>query len=133
MEAVSKVGKKDRGKKYFQPEMMNSNGDLAKWGETGKYYCGKNNLIGRCTCCDGHCGDVDGENCDACQELDCQRFSVPHGYLVNASGFVCRRGKKNLYVCGRKEKKICNEEKQCKDCFKMNIAVDKLGRYSKLA
>ena len=56
--AVSKVGKKPA--KYCEMEVMNANGDIARFGQTGKYYCGKNNLIGRCVCCDGHCGTDDG-------------------------------------------------------------------------
>ena len=49
---------------------MNDHGDLAELGETGKYYCGRKNLIGRCVCCDGHCGPTNGENCDSCMKLD---------------------------------------------------------------
>lgn len=62
---------------------MNLNGDIARFGQSGKYYCGKKNLIGRCVCCDGHCGADDGENCDACMALDCERLNLPRGYLVN--------------------------------------------------
>lgn len=38
---------------------------MAKLGTVQKYYCG-GELMGRCKCCDGHCGPDNGENCDAC-------------------------------------------------------------------
>ena len=48
---------------------LNSNGRLAKIGDTGKYYCAD---AYRCKCggCNGFCGPNNGCNCEACQALD---------------------------------------------------------------
>ena len=83
--------------------MKNSNGDISQFGTTGKYYCGKKNLIGKCGCCNGHCGPTNGENCDACMELDMKKYGLCKGFLVNAEGTVCKLDKdtKNYY-CGRR-------------------------------
>lgn len=47
---------------------INSEGALAKKGDTGHYYCGRSVLS--CPCCDGNCGPNNGCNCPACQRLD---------------------------------------------------------------
>jgi hypothetical protein len=61
----------------------------AALGNAAKYYCG-GTLIGKCSCCDGGCGPDNGENCDACMQLDVQRWKLDKGYLVNTGGFVCQ-------------------------------------------
>lgn len=83
--------------------MKNSNGDISQFGTTGKYYCGKKSLIGKCRCCDGHCGPTNGENCDACMELDLKKYGLCKGFLVNSQGVVCKldRNSRNYY-CGRR-------------------------------
>lgn len=47
-------------------------------------------MAGVCSCCDGHCGPDNGENCDACMELDVKRWNLSKGYLINTAGYACR-------------------------------------------
>ena len=75
---------------------------MATFGETGKYYCGKKNLIGKCDCCDGRCGPTNGENCNACMELDVKRFRLDPGFLVNPEGMICKAAPSGKYFCSRK-------------------------------
>ena len=49
---------------------LNSDGRLAKIGDTGKYYCADMNTVCKCGGCNGKCGPNNGCNCDACQALD---------------------------------------------------------------
>ena len=82
---------------------MNLNGDFAEFGTSGKYYCGKKTLIGKCDCCDERCGPKKGENCNACMELDCRRFKLAKGFLVNPVGAICKFTQSGKYFCGRKK------------------------------
>lgn len=43
---------------YFKP-VNNSKGRRAMLGTSSKYYCG-GELVGKCGCCDGHCGPDNG-------------------------------------------------------------------------
>ena len=129
---LSKLGKSSLVKD-IDVQKMNENGDLASLGETGKYYCGRKNLIGRCYCCDGSCGPTNGENCDACMKLDIERYSLPRGMLLNTGGIISKKSEKGMYTCGRSYKKeFCHADNLCSRCFVMTTAVNKLGRYSKL-
>lgn len=51
---------------FFESPTKNCDGVMSALGETGKYYCGRKCLIGKCGCCDGRCGPTNGENCDTC-------------------------------------------------------------------
>ncbi|XP_013391120.1 E3 ubiquitin-protein ligase SINA-like 4 [Lingula anatina] len=80
----------------------NSNGDAARLGETGKYYCSQP-LNGSCSCCNGFCGPTNGCNCTPCMKLDVSRRRLPHGWLVNRKGFSARVGPETgRFYCGRK-------------------------------
>ncbi|XP_055344526.1 uncharacterized protein LOC129592499 [Paramacrobiotus metropolitanus] len=79
----------------------NPDGNVARQGASGKYYCGKA-LNGNCRCCDGFCGPDNGCNCQACMKLDIAARCLPKGYLVNKEGATCRKGTTGLYYCGRR-------------------------------
>jgi hypothetical protein len=89
-------------------------------GTSGKFYCG-GKLETKCSCCNGHCGPTNGENCVECMKLDIQKFGLPKGYLVNTAGMVCYlRG--NDWVCGVKlfyEQGQCSEGNTCRQCANM--------------
>ena len=59
---------------YFRAQ-KNRDGLNAVMGDTSKYYCG-GRMMGKCSCCDGECGPDNGENCDACMELDVKRWNL---------------------------------------------------------
>ena len=81
----------------------NSNGKVARLGQTGKYYCGSRLDGPRCVCCNGICGPSSSCNCSFCMELDIKGRSLPKGWLVNSSGFNARKHNAHgIFYCGRK-------------------------------
>lgn len=62
--SLKKVNKIDQSKinltqhDYFSP-LNNKFNRKASLGTPSKYYCG-GELLGKCSCCNGHCGPVDG-------------------------------------------------------------------------
>ena len=118
--------------------VKNRNGNIACFGSTGKYYCGKKNLIGRCGCCDGCCGPTNGENCDACMELDLKRFNLMKGFLINPNGNVSKLDPDSGdYYCGRRGNsgfggvKFCQPGSTCSECYRVKRSIN-IGRYKSL-
>ena len=124
MHVVKEKPKQPPAVSYIQ-QQVNRKEVQAQLGETGKYYC-KSKLIGKCNCCDGYCGPTNGQNCDACMELDVKRLNLAAGYLVNPTGYVSMLNPHTkLYYCGRQieEKKFfgvnkikCLDGNQCTEC-----------------
>jgi hypothetical protein len=138
--------KKSDPMSLFRPVMHNL-GLRAALGDVGKYYCG-GRLVGKCGCCDGGCGPDNGENCDACMELDVKRWKLDKGYLVNTAGFVCQvlrvqgvarvccfrlmQAKSNNIFNSSSMKLVeCKAGHPCDNCAQMENSI-RLGRYSAL-
>ena len=102
---------------FFNIVCIIQGGDLAEWGISGKFYCGKR-LRGDCGCCNGGCGPTTGCNCDACMQLDCKRYNLPKSFLVNPAGRVCQITARKSSFCGvfLDEKRFCKEGDACKPC-----------------
>lgn len=130
---------------YFRTQ-TNRDGLKAAMGDTSKYYCG-GRMLGKCNCCNGECGPDNGENCDACMELDVKRWNLERGCLINTAGYVCQV----LYVQGVKKvscyRVICRKEGNifspqprltdcrpgncCDNCTQMEYSLS-IGRYKGL-
>ena len=84
-------------------KQVNGRGNVARLGETGKYYCGGRLDGPACICCDGMCGLGNGCNCSCCMALDvsARRLETAKDWLVNRDGFNARKSLGRFY-CGRK-------------------------------
>ncbi len=108
-------------------DKKNCKGNLARIGETGKYYCGKP-MESKCECCDGNCGPNNGCNCGACMKLDVDMWKLPEGFLVNREGVVSQfqPGSKK-YSCGKKIMsgldRRCTPSKLCSGCASLNSSL----------
>ncbi|CAF3530977.1 unnamed protein product [Rotaria sp. Silwood1] len=58
---------------------LNSQGQYARLGSSGKFYCGGTLDGSKCSCCNGECGPMDGCNCSSCMLLDVQKRALPQG------------------------------------------------------
>jgi hypothetical protein len=105
-------------------------GRRAILGVVSKYYCG-GKMTGKCNCCDGNCGPDNGENCDACMELDVKKWNLAKTYLVNTAGYVCQvlrvlgtpkvtcfriTGFRGTSLFGNKEIVVCKAGSPCPPC-----------------
>ena len=132
------------GRNLFDP-VENREGNGSRIGRVAKYYCGQRQTV-KCACCDGHCGEDDGCNCDACMEADVKRWNLAHGHLVNTVGYVCqvrKVGKGARVSCFRlvsvKEgglfskaaEVFCTFDAPCKGCGDVNNSLE-VGRYKGL-
>ncbi|CAF4049225.1 unnamed protein product [Rotaria sordida] len=82
---------------------LNSRGQYARLGNTGKFYCGGTLDERRCNCCNDICGPTSGCNCSACMLLDIQKRALPRGWFVNSDGASarCSRVRPTTFYCGR--------------------------------
>lgn len=83
----------------------NYEGFPATKGTTGKYYCGRKEML-KCSCCDGTCGPDNGCNCRACKWLDDQESGLCT-VKITKDGALASKGSNGLYYCGRKAV-LCN-------------------------
>ncbi|CAF3840928.1 unnamed protein product [Rotaria sordida] len=83
---------------------LNSQGQYARLGSTGKFYCDGTLDGPQCSCCNGICGPTNGCNCSACMLLDVQKRALPRGWLVNSDGASarCSQVMPTTFYCGRK-------------------------------
>jgi hypothetical protein len=117
----------------------NSKGYVARIGETGKYYCGKDLDRVDCRCCNGSCGPTNGCNCSACMQLDLNSRILPKGWLVNREGFPSKKGSTGQFYCGRCVMRnipncdgYCGPDNgpNCDSCKKLDVLAK--NRYSNL-
>ena len=54
--------------------LVNSEGRIARKGQTGKFYCGGRVLVGVANC-DGWCGPTNGPSCPSCSRIDAQSLT----------------------------------------------------------
>ncbi|CAF3575947.1 unnamed protein product [Rotaria sp. Silwood1] len=82
---------------------LNSQGQYARLGSSGKFYCGGTLDGSKCSCCNGECGPTTGCNCSSCMLLDVQKRALPQGWLVNSDGASarCSRQMPTIFYCGR--------------------------------
>lgn len=101
--------------------------------------------MGLCGCCDGGCGPDNGENCDACMELDVKRWKLDKGYLINTAGYICQvlyaqgvprvtcfrviQAKPNSLFASSVRQIECKLGSPCSNCMQMENSL-KLGRYA---
>jgi hypothetical protein len=79
---------------------INSAGNSAYRGDTGRFFCGKKSDV-RCNGCDGNCGPNNGCNCSACLRLDIEFYKLGMNQLLNHDGAMCEVINGTFY-CGRK-------------------------------
>ena len=117
----------------------NSKGNVARIGQSGKYYCGKDLDRVDCRCCNGSCGPTNGCNCSACMQLDLFSRNLPKGWLVNREGYPSRKGSTGSFYCGRCVMKnvpncdgFCGPTNgpNCDSCKKLDVLAK--NRYSNL-
>ncbi len=129
---------------FFGP-VINEAGLKSQLGDNGQYYC-SGKLFGMCKCCDGGCGPDNGENCDACMELDIKRRNLGPHYLINPRGNVCKMGSamnfyclketlstsKSLFGKSNVNRLKCTDNDSCRSCRSVTFSVGSLGRYKNI-
>ena len=97
---------------------MNGAGYIARYGKTGKYYCGQKDRS------NFTCGPSTGNNCVPCMKLDLEARGLSKGWLVNKSGAPTQLSSRGKFHCGRRIGRIggidpyCHPRHggQCEDC-----------------
>ena len=105
---------------------QNQAGNMARLGDTGKFYCGKR-LNGQCGCCNGNCGPNNGCNCVDCMRLDVEVRQLPPSTLVNRQGRVSQRLGRG-FVCGIRD--CTGPSNRCTGCRRLEEQAS--SRYSAL-
>ncbi|CAF1048824.1 unnamed protein product [Rotaria sordida] len=117
---------------------LNSQGQYARLGSTGKFYCDGTLDGPQCSCCNGICGPTNGCNCSACMLLDVQKRALPRGWLVNSDGASarCSQVMPTTFYCSRKvmpddgtSDGYCGStnRSQCEAC--QRLSQQRRGRY----
>ena len=114
--------------KMKEDSKTNYEGVKAKRGTTGKFYCGRKNII-KCGCCNGDCGPTNGCNCNSCKWLDDQEKGTST-VKPNKAGVLASKGETGRYYCGKKALSCyccngyCGPDNgcSCKDCQELDKA-----------